>query len=114
MAIRKQTRKQRIAGVGTNMQRAQSQQVPIAQQATKGGTYGTVTGSQASPPGPMTIPMAAISVRYPHTQQYPYPGYAAVTVAYSDLPPALWGPNGEPLPSGPAGSWGTVVPAGRR
>jgi hypothetical protein len=63
-----------------------------------------VSGSAASPPSVMTMPLQLVTVT-PAQSQY-------VTLGAQDLTP-IWGPMGEGIPATAPGRWGQLRAAGR-
>jgi hypothetical protein len=76
------------------------------QNATPGTAagYRPVSGGAASPPAPMSMPLALVTVR-PAASPY-------LTAGMEDLAP-IWTTDGAPVPSTAPGSWGQLRAAGR-
>ena len=106
MAIRRQTRKHRIAAVGTNSTRAMGAYHPVGTAAT-----------------PHVMPLALVEV-VPSPGGYGDPRFYQVNDAfgdpaggvsgmrYSDIS-TIWSANGEPIPATAPGHWGQLHAAGR-
>jgi len=67
--------------------------------------YAPVHGGEASPRGPMTMPLAQVL-----TGPVNSTGYS--TVAYKGLDP-IWAADGAAIPASAPGSWGQLHAAGR-
>lgn len=96
MAIRRQTRRHRIANVGNNQAQGQAGYTPV---------QGAVSGGRASPGAAMVMPLAAVVISVADPGQY-------ATVGYTDLP-GIFTTDGAMVPATAPGRWGQLVAAGK-